>query len=99
LSNYKIYNTGDRKYYKNISLRGRRLPSGFIERSTRKGLKKSWTGYKIARAKGDYDKMIYYAEGIRKFQRQLDAPLSDFPELSLAVKENQENVKTSLELP
>ncbi|CAN5455197.1 hypothetical protein BH18THE2_BH18THE2_20930 [soil metagenome] len=50
-------------------------------KSTYLGLRKAWIGYKIAKTKGDRDKMIYYAEGIHKFQKQLNAPLSDFTEL------------------
>ena len=45
------------------------------------GLRKAWIGYKIAKAKGDRDKMIYYAEGIHNFQKQVNAPLSEFSEL------------------
>ena len=52
-------------------------------KSTYLGLRKAWIGYKIAKAKGDRDKMIYYAEGIHKFQRQLNVPLSDFSELGI----------------
>ena len=86
MTNYKRrYNSCYRKYYLNISQRGgRRLPSGFTERSTWRVLKKAWTGFKIAKAKGDHEKMIYYAKGIQKFQKQLNAPLHSFSDLGIA---------------
>lgn len=58
-------------------------------KSTYLGLRKAWIGYKIAKAKGDRDKMIYYAEGIHKFQRQLNAALSDFSELYSRTEETR----------
>lgn len=91
MPNYKRYNSGYRKYYQDICLPGgKRLPSGFTERSTWKGLKKAWTGFKIAKAKGDSDKMIYYATGIQKFQKQLNAPLYSFSDLGVAELTNAE---------
>jgi hypothetical protein len=45
-------------------------------------LKKAWCGYKIAKREGDYDKMAYYSEGIQKFQKQLNLPVSSFPDLN-----------------
>jgi hypothetical protein len=90
LTNYKRrYNSCYRKYYLNISQPGgRRLPSGFTERSTWRVLKKAWTGFKIAKAKGDHEKMIYYAQGIQKFQKQLNAPLYSFSDLGIAEQTN-----------
>jgi hypothetical protein len=93
LSDRLLYYFRSFKNNPTIQLRDRdlsyRLPSGFSIKSIYRGLKKAWTGYKIAKEKGDYDKMIYYAEGNLKFQWQLITPLSDFPELSLAVKEKE----------
>ena len=60
-------------------------------KSTDLGLRKAWIGYKIAKAKGDRDKMIYYAEGIHKFQKQLNAPLSDFSELYSRTEERDQD--------
>ena len=48
-----------------------RLPSGFAVKSTYRGLKKAWVGFRIAYREGDQEKMNYYAEGIQKFERQL----------------------------
>ncbi len=48
-----------------------RLPSGFAVRSTYRGLKKAWIGFRIAYRDGDQEKMNYYAEGIQKFEIQL----------------------------
>jgi len=44
-------------------------------------LKAAWKGYKIAKAKGEKDKMIEYARRIRKLQSELKLPLSKFPQL------------------
>jgi hypothetical protein len=57
------------------------LPSGFTERSTWKGLKKAWRGYRIAKVKCEYDKMLQYASIIQKFQKELSLLLSNFPDL------------------
>jgi hypothetical protein len=43
-------------------------------KSTYRGLKKSWIGLRIAKQEGDRDKMKYYAEGIQKFEKQLNRP-------------------------
>lgn len=60
-----------------------RLPSGFSVKSTYRGLKKAWIGFKVAKRKGDHDKMVYYAEGILKFQKQLGVPVSGFSDLGM----------------
>ena len=41
-------------------------------------LRKCWLGYKIAKSQGDEDKMIYYAEGIQKFECELGLEVEDF---------------------
>ena len=70
-----------------------RLPSGFTMKSTYLGLKKAWIGYKIAKAKGDHEKMIYYAKGIQKFQKQLNAPLHSFSDLGIAELTNADEAQ------
>jgi hypothetical protein len=57
--------------------------SGFYDTETWSGLCKCWKGYKIAKAEFDTVRMEYYAEGIRKFARQLGIPVMDFPQLGL----------------
>jgi hypothetical protein len=47
------------------------LDSGFYDTETWGGLKKCWKGYRIAKVDGDTKKLAYYAEGIRKFEREL----------------------------
>jgi hypothetical protein len=41
-------------------------------------MKQAWIGFKMAKRKGNHDKMKYYAEGIQKFERQLRLPVSNF---------------------
>ena len=64
------------------------VPSEYVERRTYRSLKKAWIGFKIAKQKGNYDKMKYYAEGIQKFERQLRLPVSNFSDI---LKEETEN--------
>jgi len=66
------------------------LKSGFTELQTWKALSKAWIGYKIAKNKGEHEKLKYYASGIRKLQRELiDAgiaspqSLSKFPDIDM----------------
>ena len=53
-------------------------------KSTYRGLKKSWIGLRIAKQAGDNDKIKYYAEGIQKFEKQLNRPESSFSDLGIA---------------
>jgi hypothetical protein len=57
------------------------LPSEYAEKRTHHSLRRAWIGFKIAKQKGNHDKMNYYAEGIQKFQRQLRLPVSNFPDI------------------
>jgi len=77
------YKSGFGNYYHYLFNTGAVLPSGYTIRSTYHGLKKAWCGYKIAKREGDYDKMLYYSEGIQKFQKQLNLPVSSFPDLNM----------------
>jgi hypothetical protein len=56
------------------------LDSGFCDTVTWGALKKSWKGYKIAKSEFDYKMMEYYAMGIRKFQRELNVSVTEFPQ-------------------
>jgi hypothetical protein len=47
------------------------LKSGYTELQTRYALSKAWIGYKIAKRKGEHDKLKYYASGIQKLQKEL----------------------------
>jgi hypothetical protein len=66
------------------------LKSGYTVLQTWKGLSKAWIGYKIAKNKGEHEKLKYYASGIQKLQRELiDAgivspqSLSEFPNIDM----------------
>ena len=66
------------------------LKSGYTVLQTKKGLSKVWIGYKIAKRKGEHEKLKYYASGIQKLQRELiDAgiaspqSLSEFPDIDI----------------
>lgn len=47
-------------------------------------LKKAWTAYKIAKAKGDQVRMLKYADRIRKLQKELGLQQARFPNLGIA---------------
>jgi hypothetical protein len=64
--------------------------SGFTELQTWRALSKAWIGYKIAKNKGEHEKLKYYASGIQKLQKELiDAgiaspqSLSKFPNIDI----------------
>jgi hypothetical protein len=59
------------------------LYSGFYDTETWGALKKCWKGYKIAKSEGDYEKMEFYAKGVRKFERELNISVTDFPQFGL----------------
>ena len=46
-------------------------------------LKKCWKGIKIAKSESDYEKMEYYAKGIRKFERELNISVAEFSQFGL----------------
>jgi hypothetical protein len=62
-------------------------------KSTYRGLKKAWIGLRIAKQAGDKDKMKYYAEGIQKFEKQLNLPISSFSELGIAELTNADKAQ------
>ena len=70
-----------------------RLPSGFTVKSIYRGLKKAWIGLRIAKQKGDRDKIKYYAEGIQKFEKQLNRPVSSFSDLGIAELTNADEAQ------
>ncbi len=47
------------------------LKSGYTELQTRYALSKAWIGYKIAKNKGEDERLKYYASGIQELQREL----------------------------
>jgi hypothetical protein len=73
-------------------------------KSTYRGLKKAWIGFRIAKQEGDINKMKYYVEGIQKFEKQLNRPVSSFSDilmweqLSNASAEHQKNKSTKSKL-
>ena len=80
----RLYKVADLKDYSNLKKTSKRrdnvlLDSGYFSTQTWSGLNKCWKGFKIAKAEWDTKKMEYYAKGIRKFQRELKASVSDFP--------------------
>jgi hypothetical protein len=51
-----------------------------------KVLEKCWLGYKIAKGQHDEEKMRYYAQGIRKAQKELGLHVESFPNLGQSFK-------------
>jgi len=59
------------------------LDIGYYDTETWGGLRKGWTGFRIANVDRDTKKMKYYSKGIRKFQRELNKSVSEFPQFGL----------------
>jgi hypothetical protein len=62
------------------------LPTEFTVKSTYRGLKRAWIGFRIACQEGNQEKMNYYAEGIQKFERQLGRTVSSFSDILKVVQ-------------
>ena len=62
-------------------------------KSTYRGLKKAWIGFRIAKQAGDNDKMEYYAEGIQKFEKILNRPVSSFSDILMGEKLSNESAE------
>jgi hypothetical protein len=85
---FRLYRAANPKGYSNLKKTYTRkdskiLESGFSDSQAWGALDKCWTGYKIAKSEFDAKKMKYYAKGIRKFQRELEISVFDFPQLGL----------------
>jgi hypothetical protein len=57
--------------------------SNFTIGQTWGALKKCWRAYRIAKTKNDKDRMVDYAEKIRRLQTELGVAVSEFPNLGL----------------
>jgi hypothetical protein len=82
----KYRNSGWRFYdgYYRGSRYGTSLPGTIYYTTQAQGaLKKCWKGFIIAKSKGDDKNMRYYAEGVRKVQKQLRLPVKSFSDLGL----------------
>jgi len=83
----KKYRNSGWKYYDGYyrgSRYGTSLPGTIYYTTQAHGaLSKCWKGFIIAKSKGDHKNMRYYAQGVRKFQKQLGLPIKSFPDLGL----------------
>jgi hypothetical protein len=84
----RLYKVANPKGYSNLKKTYKRkdskiFESGFSDTQAWGALHKCWKGYKIARAEWDTKEMEHYAKGIRKFQRELEISVLDFPQLGL----------------
>lgn len=61
----------------------RLLDSFNYENQTWGALHKAWLGYIIAKNKYEPDKIVHYANIIRKLQKELGLEISSFPDLNL----------------
>jgi hypothetical protein len=59
------------------------LKSDYYDNQAWGALIKCWKGFEIAKSQEDEEKMIYYAEGIQKFQCELGKDIEDFSHLGL----------------
>jgi hypothetical protein len=85
----KKYHSSGWRYYDSYyrgSKYGRILPETSYVFYTNQAwgmLQKCWLGYKISKSTDDFKKMEYYAEGIRKAQKELKLPIDSFPNLDI----------------
>jgi hypothetical protein len=54
-------------------------------------LRKCWLGYKIVKSEGDDEKMVHYAEGIQRVQKDLGIEISDFYNLGLVTPSSSDD--------
>jgi hypothetical protein len=83
-----FYRFVDPKGFRNLVKTSRRrdnflLDNGFYSTQAWGALRKCWRGFKIAKSEIDTRDILYYAKGVRKFQRELNISVSEFPELGL----------------
>ena len=64
--------------------RSKKLKSGYYENQVWGALKKSWKGYKIAKNKGEDDKMETYVRRIQECQHDLELEVSSFDNLDMS---------------
>lgn len=67
----------------------RKVDGSFYETQAWGALEKCWRAFKIANSKGDIKNVIHYAEGVRKFQKQLGLEVK-FSWFGLYEKEDNE---------
>lgn len=88
-SEYNIRNASD---IDNLQI----CESGYTKGQGWGGLYKSWQGFLINRNLDDREKMNYYAQGIRKIEKDMKIDLSKFPDLrmeALAYATDPDNVE------
>lgn len=61
--------------------RSQMLDSGFFENEVWGALIKAWKGYKIAKNKGEHDKLLHYADIIQECQEDLKLKVASFPDI------------------
>src|ERR1051325_6824527 len=64
--------------------RSKKLKSGYYENQVWGALEQSWKGYKIAKNKGEDDKMETYVRRIQERQHDLELEVSSFDNLDMS---------------
>jgi hypothetical protein len=64
--------------------RSKKLKSGYYENQVWGALEQSWKGYKIAKNKGEDDKMELYARRVQECQHDLGLEISSFDNLDMS---------------
>ena len=64
--------------------RTKMLESGYFENGTWGALHKAWKGYKIAKNKGENDKMELYARRVQELQHDLGLEVSSFDNIGMS---------------
>jgi hypothetical protein len=64
--------------------RSKKLKSGYYENQVWGALEQAWKGYKIAKNKGEDDKMELYARRVQELQHDLGLEVSSFDDIGMS---------------
>jgi hypothetical protein len=67
--------------------RSKKLKSGYYDNQVWGALEQSWKGYKIAKNKGEDDKMEIYARRIQECQHDLGLPIDSFDSIGMSAED------------
>jgi hypothetical protein len=81
---YYWLNNREKSEYIISTGRSKKLKSGYYENQVWGALEQSWKGYKIAKNKGEDDKMELYARRIQECQHDLGLEISSFDNLDMS---------------
>ena len=91
---YRSIGGKENRYYDKTYVKRKEAPillsSGYYNTQGYACLKQCWTGFRISKVKGNHEKMIWYAKGIQRVEKELGLDVSSFPNLELAATSEKE---------